>query len=165
MKRITIEMSACGPATACSIWRAAPGSDRPIRRSWTGGASDPRRHQWCDDRRSRDPFARSGHDERELLPSRREALPFADAAFVASRSASAWQCDAQNGHWPRCIECCGRVDVFWCWNFPPQNQSSLPPGAFQSLWPAIGKQFRRCHACRYLVESIEMHPTQKRSNS
>ncbi len=35
-------------------------------------------------------------------------------------------------------------------------------GAFQSLWPAIGRVVTGdANAYRYLVESIEMHPSQK----
>jgi demethylmenaquinone methyltransferase/2-methoxy-6-polyprenyl-1,4-benzoquinol methylase len=45
----------------------------------------------------------------------------------------------------------------------PQNPIvAAAYGAFQSLWPAIGQAVTGdANAYRYLVESIEMHPTQK----
>jgi demethylmenaquinone methyltransferase/2-methoxy-6-polyprenyl-1,4-benzoquinol methylase len=47
--------------------------------------------------------------------------------------------------------------------FKPQNPIvAAAYGAFQSLWPAIGQAVTGdANAYRYLVESIEMHPTQK----
>ena len=168
MKRITIEMS--GVRAGHNVLDLAGGTGdltRPLfaaRR--TGGTSDPRGHQRRDDRRRSRPFARSGHDERDLLPSRRRSIAIRrrrvqlrdDRLWPAQRNAQGTRIGA------RCIACCGPAGVCWCSNFPSRRIRIVAAayGAFQSPWPAIGQAVTGdANAYRYLVESIEMHPTQK----
>jgi demethylmenaquinone methyltransferase/2-methoxy-6-polyprenyl-1,4-benzoquinol methylase len=94
-----------------------------------------------------------------------EALPFADASFncvtIGFGLRNVTRKERALAEMYRVLRPNGRLLVLE-FSKPENPIVAAAYGAFQSLWPAIGRVVTGdANAYRYLVESIEMHPTQK----
>ena len=94
-----------------------------------------------------------------------EALPFADASFncvtIGFGLRNVTRKERALAEMHRVLRPNGRLLVLE-FSKPENPIVAAAYGAFQSLWPAVGRVVTGdANAYRYLVESIEMHPTQK----
>ncbi len=94
-----------------------------------------------------------------------EALPFADASFncvtIAFGLRNVTRKERAIAEMYRVLRPNGRLLVLE-FSKPENPIVAAAYGAFQSLWPTIGRAVTGdANAYRYLVESIEMHPSQK----
>ncbi len=94
-----------------------------------------------------------------------EALPFADASFncvtIGFGLRNVTHKERALAEMYRVLRPRGRLLVLE-FSKPDNPFVATAYSAFQSLWPAIGRVVTGdANAYRYLVESIEMHPTQK----
>lgn len=94
-----------------------------------------------------------------------EALPFADASFncvtIGFGLRNVTRKERALAEMHRVLRPNGRLLVLE-FSKPENPIVAAAYGAFQSLWPAIGRVVTGdANAYRYLVESIEMHPAQK----
>ena len=94
-----------------------------------------------------------------------ETLPFADASFncvtIGFGLRNVTRKERALAEMYRVLRPNGRLLVLE-FSKPENPIVAAAYGAFQSLWPAIGRVVTGdANAYRYLVESIEMHPTQK----
>jgi demethylmenaquinone methyltransferase/2-methoxy-6-polyprenyl-1,4-benzoquinol methylase len=94
-----------------------------------------------------------------------EALPFADAVFncvtIGFGLRNVTRKERALTEMYRVLRPGGRLLVLE-FSKPENPIVAAAYGAFQSFWPAIGRAVTGdANAYRYLVESIEMHPTQK----
>ena len=94
-----------------------------------------------------------------------EALPFADASFncvtIGFGLRNVTHKERALAEMHRVLRPNGKLLVLE-FSKPENPIVAAAYGAFQSLWPTIGRVVTGdANAYRYLVESIEMHPTQK----
>ncbi len=94
-----------------------------------------------------------------------EALPFADASFncvtIGFGLRNVTRKERALAEMLRVLRPNGRLLVLE-FSKPENPMIAAAYGAFQSLWPAVGRLVTGdASAYRYLVESIEMHPAQK----
>jgi demethylmenaquinone methyltransferase/2-methoxy-6-polyprenyl-1,4-benzoquinol methylase len=167
MKRITIEMSgvraghcvldlAGGTGDLTALYSPLVGSaGQVILADINGAMIDVGRDRLLD----------QGMTNVNFCQTDAEALPFADATFncvtIGFGLRNVTHKERALAEMYRVLRRGGRLLVL---EFSkPQNPIvAAAYGAFQSLWPAIGQAVTGdANAYRYLVESIEMHPTQK----
>jgi demethylmenaquinone methyltransferase/2-methoxy-6-polyprenyl-1,4-benzoquinol methylase len=167
MKRITIEMSgvraghcvldlAGGTGDLAALYSPLVGSaGQVILADINGAMIDVGRDRLLD----------QGMTNVNFCQADAEALPFADAAFncvtIGFGLRNVTHKERALAEMYRVLRPGGRLLVL---EFSkPQNPIvAAAYGAFQSLWPTIGRAVTGdANAYRYLVESIEMHPTQK----
>jgi demethylmenaquinone methyltransferase/2-methoxy-6-polyprenyl-1,4-benzoquinol methylase len=167
MKRITIEMSgvraghcvldlAGGTGDLTALYSPLVGSTGQVVLADINGAMiDVGRDRLLD----------QGMTNVNFCQADAEALPFGDATFdcvtIGFGLRNVTHKERALAEMYRVLRPGGRLLVL---EFSkPQNPIvAAAYGAFQSLWPAIGQAVTGdANAYRYLVESIEMHPTQK----
>jgi demethylmenaquinone methyltransferase / 2-methoxy-6-polyprenyl-1,4-benzoquinol methylase len=113
----------------------------------------------------RDRLLDKGLTNVEFCEADAEALPFADSTFhcvtIAFGLRNVTHKERALAEMHRVLLPGGRLLVLE-FSKPQNPVVAAAYGAFQSLWPAIGQAVTGdANAYRYLVESIEVHPTQK----
>jgi demethylmenaquinone methyltransferase/2-methoxy-6-polyprenyl-1,4-benzoquinol methylase len=113
----------------------------------------------------RDRLLDAGHTNVVFCQADAEALPFVDASFdcvtIGFGLRNVTRKERALAEMHRVLKPNGRLLVLE-FSKPENSLVAAAYGAFQSLWPIVGRAVTGDGAAyRYLVESIEMHPNQK----